>query len=103
MPDGQARVLGAVGDPQIPVSKDRMRPLSAILDEVAPDEFRSAAELEAAVGRLWDSIGQRTGRGGRHWQADDLSGRPKSTAPVEGGMPRDRDRKTNKGDPRASK
>ena len=101
-PTDKRGILGAVGDPQIPVSKDRTRPLSAILDDLPPEEFASAAEVEAAANRMWDTVAQRTGRGGRHPQGADLQDRPRSTEPAEGGMPRDRHRKTNKGDPRAS-
>lgn len=101
-PTDKRGILGAIGDPQVPVSKTHTRPLSAILNDVAPEHFASAAEVELAVQRLWDDVAQRTGRGGRQPQTGDLGGRPKSTTPEEGGMPRERHRNTNQGDPRSS-
>lgn len=59
------------------MSQDKTRSVAEIVEMLGPETFTSSREVELAIERVWDQVAPIEGRGGRHWQGDDLDGRPR--------------------------
>lgn len=75
-PVTKEELIQAIGQAQVPLDKTRTASVASIIEKTALVRFQSSQEVEQAVARVWDQIFPHQDRGGRHWQRDNLSGRP---------------------------
>jgi len=76
-PCTKQQIVDVIGHARIAVSHDATRSVAEIVEMLGPETFTSSREVELAVERVWDQVADLQGRGGRHWQADNLDGRPR--------------------------
>lgn len=77
-PATREEIVDAIGDVQIPIDKMRTKTVREMLADVGPTRFASSKILEDSLARAWDTIAEREGRGGRHWQNDNTPARSNS-------------------------
>lgn len=70
-PATREEIVEHIGDVQIPIDKMRTKTAREMLADVGSTRFASGKILEDALARVWDTVAEREGRGGRHWQNDD--------------------------------
>lgn len=76
-PASKEEIIATIGQARIPIDKLRTATVAELLDPVGPNEFPSSAELEQAFSRVFHEQGARETRGGRQWQGDNVTGRPR--------------------------
>lgn len=74
-PATKEEVVARIGSARIAISKEQTLTVAEILALTGPTEFRSSAEVEAAVNQIWDRVYPHEDRGGHQRQRDNLSGR----------------------------
>ena len=76
-PATKAGLIAQIGHARIAIDEQHTRRVAEVLEAVAPNEFPSSAEVEAAVKRAWDQIAHPPdhARGSQHWQRDDVNQR----------------------------
>lgn len=76
-PASKEDVIATIGQARIPIDRFRTASVAELLEPLGPNEFPSSAELEQAFARSFREQGAGETRGGRQWQGDDVSGRPR--------------------------